>query len=51
MYFHPATRRAPELERTMPTYRHQEELAALTSREVRRAIERLGIRPVTFRDL
>ena len=51
MYFHPATRRAPEIERTMPTYRHQEELAALTSREVRRAIERLGIRPVTFRDL
>ena len=35
----------------MPTYGHQEELAALTSREVRRAIERLGIRPVTFRDL
>ena len=51
MYFHPATRRAPEIERTMPTYRHQEELAALTSREVRRAMERLGIRPVTFRDL
>ncbi len=51
MYFHPATRRSPEIDRTMPTYRHQDELAALTSRRVRQALERLAIRPVTFREL
>jgi hopanoid biosynthesis associated protein HpnK len=51
MYFHPATRRAPEIDRRMPSYRHEAELAALTSPRVRRAIERLGIRLVTFGDL
>src|SRR5262249_32481904 len=39
MYFHPATRRSPEIERTMPNYRHQDELAALTSPGFRRALE------------
>ena len=51
MYFHPATRRAPEIDRRMPTYRHEAELAALTSPAVRRALERLDIRRVTFADL
>lgn len=51
MYFHPATRRAPEIDRRMPAYRHEAELAALTSPAVRRALERLQLRPVTFRDL
>src|SRR5262249_7325680 len=51
MYFHPATRRSPEIERTMPNYRHQDELAALTSPGFRRALERLAIRPMTFGDL
>jgi hypothetical protein len=51
MYFHLPTRRSPEIGRPMPAYRHQDELAALTSREVRRALERLAIRLVTFGDL
>jgi chitin disaccharide deacetylase len=51
MYFHPATGRAPEIDRGVPSYRHEAELAALTSPEVRAAIERLGIRRVTFADL
>jgi hopanoid biosynthesis associated protein HpnK len=51
MYFHPATRRAPEIDRRMPSYRHEAELAALTSPQVRRAIEQLEIRRITFADL
>src|SRR5262245_57519074 len=51
MYFHPATRRSPESERTMPSYRQQAELAALTSPRVRAALETRGIRLVTFADL
>jgi hopanoid biosynthesis associated protein HpnK len=46
LYFHPATGLTPGLARTMPTYRHADELAALLSPAVRRAIERLGV-PVT----
>lgn len=51
MYFHPATRRCAELDRTMPDYRFEQELAALTSPAVRQALERLGIRPIGFTDL
>jgi hopanoid biosynthesis associated protein HpnK len=51
MYFHPATRRSPESDRTMPSYRQQAELAALTSPRVRRALETCEIRLVTFADL
>jgi hypothetical protein len=51
MYFHAATRRCPEIDRTMPEYRHQGELAALTSRNVREALVALGIRPIAFGDL
>jgi hopanoid biosynthesis associated protein HpnK len=51
MYFHPATRRSPEIDRTMTSYRHEAELAALTSRNVRRALETREIRRVTFADL
>src|SRR5262245_59903861 len=51
MYFHPATRRSPESDRTMPSYRQQAELAALTSPRVRAALETRGIRLVTFADL
>jgi hopanoid biosynthesis associated protein HpnK len=46
LYFHPATGLTPGLARTMPTYRHADELAALLSPAVRGAIERLGV-PVT----
>ncbi len=51
MYFHPATRRSPEIDRTTPSYRHEAELAALTSPTVRRALETHGIRRLTFADL
>jgi hopanoid biosynthesis associated protein HpnK len=48
MYFHPAAWRAPELDRTMPAYRHQDELAALVSPRVRTALSSHGITPTTF---
>ncbi len=51
MYFHPATRRAPEIDRRMKSFRHEAELAALTSPEVRRAADRLEIHRTTFADL
>jgi hopanoid biosynthesis associated protein HpnK len=51
MYFHPATRRSPECDRTMPSYRQQAELTALTSPRVRQALETRDIRLVTFADL
>jgi chitin disaccharide deacetylase len=51
MYFHPATRRSPESDRTMPSYRQDAELAALTSPRVRAALETRDIRLVTFADL
>jgi hopanoid biosynthesis associated protein HpnK len=37
IYFHPATRRTPALERAMPEYRHVEEFQALLSPRVRAA--------------
>lgn len=37
LYFHPAARRDPILDRLMPAYRHQAELAALLSPRVRAA--------------
>jgi hypothetical protein len=51
MYFHAATRRCPEIDRTMPDYRHEGELHALTSERVRSALEGLGIHPIAFGDL
>ena len=51
IYFHPATRRCREIDRHMADYRHEDELAALTSPNVRTAVERLGIRLTTFGDL
>lgn len=51
MYFHAATRRCPEIDRTMPEYRHEGELAALTSGRVREALVALGIQPIAFGDL
>ncbi len=49
--FHPATRRCPELDRDMPEYRHQQELAALVSPAVRDALRRSGAQPIGFADL
>lgn len=51
MYFHAATRRCPELDRATPEYRHEAELAALTSPRVREQIARLGLRPLSYADL
>jgi hopanoid biosynthesis associated protein HpnK len=51
MYFHAATRRCPEIDRTMAGYRHEAELAALTSERVCGALASLGIQPIAFGDL
>jgi hopanoid biosynthesis associated protein HpnK len=51
MYFHPATRRCAEIERTMPAYRHVEEYQALVSDRVRAAFDHAGIRRITYSDL
>jgi len=51
MYFHPATRRCPELDRHMPEYRHEAELAALKSRGVVEALQSHQVRRIAFADL
>lgn len=51
MYFHIATRKAPSLQRHMPDYRHQDELAALLSERVREALRNKGIERIAFSDL
>jgi chitin disaccharide deacetylase len=49
IYFHPGCRPCAELDRWMPGYRHDDELAALTSAEVMGKMERLGIRLRNYR--
>ena len=51
MYFHPATRRCPEIDRTTPTYRHEREFEALISPAVREAIAAAGFQRVAFSEL
>ncbi len=51
MYFHPATRRCPEIDRTMPDYHHEEEFEALTSRAVRDALRASGAQRLSFSEL
>ncbi len=51
IYFHPASRRCPELIRAMPDYDHLAELQALLSPRVRAALEHHGIERVAFGDL
>ena len=51
IYFHPATALTPKLARTMPSYRHADELAALLSPEVKRLIAAHGIERTSFTDL
>lgn len=48
IYCHPATATVGLLKELMPQYRHAEELAALTSPQVREALERSGARRTTF---
>jgi len=49
IYFHPATRRCPELERTMPDYEHEQELETLISPFFRDAVRTSGaaLRPLS----
>jgi chitin disaccharide deacetylase len=49
--FHPATHRSAEIDRTMPTYRHEEEYQALISESLRFAIQAAGIQRIAFGDL
>lgn len=49
IYFHPGCHPDDELRRWMPDYRHDEELAALTSIRVKEKINRLGIRLRNYR--
>jgi hopanoid biosynthesis associated protein HpnK len=51
IYLHPATRRCPEIDRTMADYDHQGELAALLSERVRARIEALGIERTSFSEI
>jgi chitin disaccharide deacetylase len=51
LYCHPAVEQTPALARTMPAYRPAEELAALVSPRVRRAIDSGGIELVSYADL
>jgi hopanoid biosynthesis associated protein HpnK len=51
MYFHPATRRCPEIDRHMAGYRHEDELRALLSPEVRAAVQSSSIERIAFGDL
>lgn len=49
IYFHPGCRPCPELDRWMPDYRHDDELAALKSPRVKEKMARLGIRLRNYR--
>jgi chitin disaccharide deacetylase len=49
--FHPATRRSPEIDSTMPDYRHQEEFKALTSKALIELLQESGIQKIAFSDL
>lgn len=49
MYFHPGILPDAEISRLMPEYRHQEELAAITSPTVRDRLQELQIRVQNYR--
>jgi hopanoid biosynthesis associated protein HpnK len=51
IYFHPATRRCSEIDRTMPDYEHEREFEALMNPVVKEALERRGFRPLSFSEL
>lgn len=51
IYFHPATRRCPEIDRTMPDYEHEREFEALISPAVKKALAARGVRPLAFSEL
>jgi hopanoid biosynthesis associated protein HpnK len=49
IYFHPGCLPCSEISRRMPDYRHEEELAALTSSRVKQKLHELGIRLRNYR--
>lgn len=51
IYFHPASRHDPELDRAAANYRYQEEFATLTSPALRQALQTSGIQCISFSDL
>lgn len=51
LYFHPATRRCAEIDRTMPRYRHEDEYRALTSPALRQALETEHVRRTAFSEI
>jgi hopanoid biosynthesis associated protein HpnK len=51
IYFHPASRRCPQLNQTQKNYRYEEEFAALTSPALREALLAPHIRCIGFSDL
>jgi hopanoid biosynthesis associated protein HpnK len=51
LYCHPSFLPCPEVERWTPTYRRADELAALTSTNVRSTIDALGISLISYREL
>ena len=51
MYFHPATRRCPEIDRTMAEYQHQAEFEALVHPAAREVLLASQIRRIAFSDL
>jgi hopanoid biosynthesis associated protein HpnK len=51
IYFHLATRRCPEIDRTMPGYSHEQELSALLSPRVKAALEAVRAERIAFADL
>jgi len=50
IYFHPATRSSPELDRAAPEYRREAEIKALTSAAVRTAVSAAGAELTTYGD-
>jgi len=51
LYFHPATRRCAEIDRTMRDYRHEDEFGALTSSSLLEAVQAAGLRRISFSDI
>lgn len=51
LYFHPATRRCPEIDRSMPTYDHEGEYMILTSGAIKTALDLAGVDKIAFCDL
>lgn len=49
--FHPATRRCPEIDRTMPNFHHEDELLALTSTSLLQTAQAVKAQRIAFSDI